>query len=240
MIYYIEGTVYRSGQDDAVCERLGLTKQELADRCCINAPHLFARSKAELRRKVRNRLEEVAPTLDGIEALVNLGTLVPASYPLPDTDLRSLTRASYEDDFDAIALRFSSLRRAVMSGAMENQKRQMRAAAVKLQKEGFKVTSAGEERAVIAKALLEEFLKRFGATKVHRDELIDRFAAIIGGLVKVPSVSSVKMELKMTKQKEIAKALGKSKNLGGWRTKRLIAKGKMEPKSPRVVFDGWE
>lgn len=240
MVYYLKNTTLHRVPDAVACKDLDIDESDLEYFCSDKSDELFSDTRFGLKAKAKRYLLDNLPLIQDLQAAAVLATTPAESLPEDTKDLVAESDVDEASNLDRLMIRLAEASRLAKTCRRETDLAEGSKVFDDLCEKGSRTPAGCDARAVVAEALLREFTARMANPTANKEKLIKGFAALVGGVTKPRTLKSLRAEMRVTGQKEIAKELGKSKNLGGWRTKRLIAKGKIEPKSQRVVFDGWE
>ena len=240
MVYYLKNTELHRVPDAVACKDLDIDESDLEYFCRDTSDELFSDTRLGIRAKAKRYLIKNLPLIQDLQAAATLA-ISSVAEPMTESikDLAPESDVDEATDLDRLMIRLAEASQAAFGCRREKTLADGERMFNLLCNRSERTQQGCDARAVVAEALLREFAIRFANPVADKEKLIKGFAMLLGGVTKPRTLKSIRAELRVTKQKELAKALGKSDNLGGAKTKKLIRKGKVAPKTPKVVFDGF-
>ena len=240
MVYYLKNTTLHRVPDAVACKDLDIDESDLEYFCRDTSDELFSNTRLGMKAKAKRYLISNLPLIRSLQAAAALAMASATETMTENTkDLAPESDVDDASDLDRLMIRLAEASPAAFACSREKKLADGEKIFNCLCNKSGKDLPGCDARAVVAEAILREFTARLTNPSADKEKLIKGFAALIGGVTKPRTLKSLRAEMQMTRQKELAKAMGKSNNLGGAKTKKLIRKGKMAPKTPKVVFDGF-
>lgn len=240
MVYYLKNTTLHRVPDTVACKDLDIDESDLEYFCRDTSDELFSNTRLGMKAKAKRYLISNLPLIRSLQAAAALA-MAPATETMTEStkDLAPESDVDDASDLDRLMIRLAEASPAAFACDREKKLADGEKMFNCLCDKSGKGLPGCDARAVVAEAILREFTARLSSPSADREKLIKGFAALIGGVTKPRTLKSLRAEMRVTGHKEIARSLGAGDNLGGAKTKKLIRKGKMAPKTPKVVFDGF-